>query len=81
MGTNHSDDCNATGKQIWEWCIGKKIWLSASYIPGKHNVSLNGSLNTMLGLLLLLLLLRTIRLFTICIMTTIGVRLNLQILF
>ena len=39
MGTNHSDDCNAIGKQIWEWCIAKKIWLSASYIPGKHNVT------------------------------------------
>ena len=39
IGTNHSNDCNATGKQIWEWCIAKKIRLSASYIPGKHNVT------------------------------------------
>ena len=28
-------------KQIWEWCIAKKIRLSASYIPGKHNVTVN----------------------------------------
>ena len=39
IGTNHSNDCNATSKQIWEWCIAKKIRLSASYIPGKHNVT------------------------------------------
>ena len=32
-------ECNAISKQIWKWCIAKKIWLSASYIPGKHNVT------------------------------------------
>ena len=41
MVTNHLDECNAIGKQIWEWCIAKKIWLSASYIPEKHNVTLD----------------------------------------
>ena len=39
MGTNHSVDCNVIGKQIWEWCIAKKIWLSASYIPGKQSAT------------------------------------------
>ena len=39
MGTNYSVDCSAISKQIWEWCITKKIWLNASYIHGKHNVS------------------------------------------
>ena len=39
MGINHSDDRNAISKQIWEWCIAKKRWLNASYIPAKHNVT------------------------------------------
>ena len=39
MSTNHSSDCNAIGKQIWGWCMAKKIWLSASYISAKHNVT------------------------------------------
>ena len=28
-------------KQICEWCIAKKIRLSASYVPGKHNVTVD----------------------------------------
>ena len=38
MGTSHSDPCNRLGKEIWEWCIDRKIWLSAAHIPGAHNI-------------------------------------------
>ena len=34
MGTSHSDPCNRLGKEIWEWCIDRNIWLSAAHIPG-----------------------------------------------
>ena len=37
MGTSHSTLCNQIGKQIWEWCIAKSIWISAAHIPGKLN--------------------------------------------
>ena len=38
MGTSHSDSCNSVAKEIWEWCIDRKIWLSAAHIPGKQNL-------------------------------------------
>ena len=38
MGTSHSDPFNRLGKQIWEWCIDRNIWLSAAHIPGVHNI-------------------------------------------
>ena len=38
MGTSHSDSCNSVAKEIWEWCIDHKIWLSAAHIPGKQNL-------------------------------------------
>ena len=38
MGTSHSDLCNSIAKEIWEWCIVRKIWLSAAHIPGKQNL-------------------------------------------
>ena len=38
MGTSHSDSCNSVAKEIWEWCIDRKIWLSAARIPGKQNL-------------------------------------------
>ena len=38
MGTSHSDPCNRLGKEIWEWCIEHKIWLSAAHIPRVHNI-------------------------------------------
>ena len=38
MGTSHSDLCNSEAKKIWEWCITRKIWLSAAHIPGKQNI-------------------------------------------
>lgn len=37
MGTSHSPTCNALAKDIWEWCINRKIWLSACHIAGKFN--------------------------------------------
>ena len=38
MGTCHSDACNTIGKDIWERCIARNIWISAAHIPGKMNV-------------------------------------------
>ena len=38
MGTSHSDPCNSLAKEIWEWCIVRKIWLSVAHIPGKQNL-------------------------------------------
>ena len=38
MGTSHSDPCNRLGKEIWEWCIDRNIWLSDAHIPGVHNI-------------------------------------------
>ncbi len=38
MGTCHSEQCNAIGRDIWEWCIARSIWISAAHIPGKLNV-------------------------------------------
>ena len=38
MGTSHSDSCNSVAKEVWEWCIDRKIWLSAAGIPGKQNL-------------------------------------------
>jgi hypothetical protein len=35
MGTSHSTSCNQLGKQIWEWCNNRSIWISAAHIPGK----------------------------------------------
>ena len=40
MGTSHSDPCNSVANEIWEWCIDRKIWLSAAHIPGKHKILL-----------------------------------------
>ena len=38
LGTSHSDSCNSIAKEIWEWCIDHKIWLSAAHIPGKQSL-------------------------------------------
>ena len=37
MGTSHSIVCNVIGKNIWEWCVNRNIWVSAAHIPGKCN--------------------------------------------
>ncbi len=51
MGTSHSNDCNSLGKEIWEWCIRRNIWISAAHIPGIANTEADfeshaSSLNT-----------------------------------
>jgi len=38
MGTSHSDPCNFLVKEMWEWCIARRIWISAAHIPGKNNL-------------------------------------------
>lgn len=38
MVTSHSVSCKSVAKEIWEWCIDRKIWLSAAHIPGKQNL-------------------------------------------
>ena len=32
-----SDSCNHLSKAMWYYCINRKVWLSAVYIPGKDN--------------------------------------------
>ena len=39
MGTSHSDPCNRLGKDIWEWCISRNLWISAAHIPGAQNIT------------------------------------------
>lgn len=38
MGGCKSPQCDTLAKEIWEWCINKNIWVSATFLPGKHNV-------------------------------------------
>ena len=38
MGGSHSVPCNDTTRDIWLWCIERRIWLSAAHIPGVLNV-------------------------------------------
>ena len=38
MGGTHSRECNTIAKDIWQWCIDKQIWLTATHIPGTKNV-------------------------------------------
>lgn len=45
MGGCKSMLLNELANKLWCWCIERSIWLSASYIPGKDNVSDHGSRN------------------------------------
>ena len=38
MRTSHLDSCNSVAKEIWEWFIDRKIWLSAAHFPEKQNL-------------------------------------------
>ena len=38
MGGSQSLLCNTIAREIWEWCMIRHIWLTASHIPGKLNV-------------------------------------------
>ena len=37
MHSNKSDFCHCIISEIWAWNEDKKIWITASYIPGKEN--------------------------------------------
>ena len=39
MGTSQSEPCNQLGKEIWEWCICRNIWISAGHIPRVQNTT------------------------------------------
>ena len=38
MGGIKSIPCNDMATVIWEWCIQRDIWLSATHIPGSENI-------------------------------------------
>ena len=37
MGGTHSKLCNKVARDIWLWCIERKIWITATHIPGIQN--------------------------------------------
>jgi len=37
MGGTKSVNCNELTKRIWQWCLDRHIWLTASYLPGVQN--------------------------------------------
>ena len=37
MHSNKSELCHSIISEIWAWAKDKKIWITASYIPGKEN--------------------------------------------
>jgi ribonuclease HI len=39
MGGCQSLKCDSIANAIWQWSIKKNIWLSATHIPGKHNIA------------------------------------------
>ena len=39
--------CNLIARALWEWAIERGIWVSASFIPGKHNVAADRESRTM----------------------------------
>ena len=39
MGGCHSQECDSVARDIWEWAITRRNWLSASFIPGKQNAA------------------------------------------
>ena len=38
MGGSHSLHCNDLTRDMWLWCIGKGIWLSAAHLLGSQNI-------------------------------------------
>ena len=36
-GGSKSPDCNSVARQIWDYCVERNIWLSASHLPGCEN--------------------------------------------
>ena len=43
MAGCRSKECNALAHDLWVWCMGRKIWLSACHVLGKQNISDPGS--------------------------------------
>ena len=41
IGGTKSARCNDIAREIWNWVLGKGIWISANYIPGKENTEAN----------------------------------------
>ena len=41
MGGSKSPDCNLATRQIWDYCIERNIWLSASHLPGCENTEVD----------------------------------------
>ena len=39
MGGCQAEECNFVIKDIWDWAIARRNWLSASFIPGKLNIT------------------------------------------
>ena len=39
MGGSKSEECNSVAKDIWEWAIARRNWLSASFTPGTQNIA------------------------------------------
>lgn len=39
MGGTRSPTLSHMACQLWEWCLGKGVTLSAEYLPGSHNVT------------------------------------------
>ena len=37
MGGSKSPDCNSVARQIWDYCVERNIWISASHLPGCEN--------------------------------------------
>ena len=37
MGGSKSRSCNKIAREIWVWCMNRKIWLSSAHIPGVKN--------------------------------------------
>ena len=37
MGGSKSPDCNLVARQIWEYCVERNIWISASHLSGCEN--------------------------------------------
>ena len=38
MGGTKSHECNELAKQMWQWCVDRDIWLTATHLPGVENV-------------------------------------------
>ena len=37
MGGAQSQVCNQLARDIWDWCIGENIWVTATFLPGIQN--------------------------------------------